>query len=349
MGHLRLHYLGYVGDRFFVPPSEKQLQITGRLWRHGLTMMPDIIAGVGGPAEEQFARHADEAPAQAVEQRRRSPQDNEELFDAQEPDGFALEAAEEVLPDPVVPNIVTSDKYRRLYGDNPLHMAVLEIYCRMEVLGGRLMGDNMADTIHMSELQMRDLADEARDFIVDHVDLLFGPTHTTKAHRLANHLLAALLGNGNLLEGDTSENEARHGPCKKMYTRTNRRGPTMVVQMMRAAEAQAEVLREVRELELEHADGDDGLHCLLEDDADAGDVAMNPTVALSRSHRGLRISVANAEQLPGMAGLGLLLSREASCSLVVSSSFTFHCTFEWAASSVVQTACATESHLGKPR
>jgi len=123
----------------------------------------------------------------------------------------------------------------------------------------------------------------------------------------------------------------------------------MVVQMMRAAEAQAEVLREISELELEHADGDDGLHCLLENDTGAGDVAMNPTVALSRSHRGLRISVADAEQLPGMAGLGLLLSREASCSLVVSSSFTFHCTFEWGASSVVQTACATESHLGRPR
>lgn len=264
-------------------------------------------------------------------------------------DGVALEAAEEVLPDPVVPNIVTSDKYRRLYGDDPLHMAVLEVYCRMAVLGGRLMGDNLADTTHMSELQMRDLADEARDFNVDHVDLLFGPAHTTKAHRLANHLLAALLGNGNLWEGDTSENEALHGPCKKMYTRTNRRGPTMVVQMMSAAEAQAEVLREIRELELEHADGDDGLHCLLENDTGAGDVAMNPTVALSRSHRGLRISVADAEQLPGMAGLGLLQSREASCSLVVSSSFTFHCTLEWGASSVVQTPCATESHLGRPR
>jgi len=349
MGHLRLHYLGYVGDRFYVPPTEKQLQITGRLWRHGLTMMPDIIAGVGGPAEEQFARHADEAPAQAVEQRRRSPQDNEELFDGHEPDGFALEAAEEVLPDPVVPNIVTSDKYRWLFGDDPFHIPVLEVYCLMAVLGGCLMSDNIADTIHMSELQMCDLADEARDFIVDHYDLLFGPAHTTKAHSLAHHLLAALLGYGNLWEGDTSENEALHGPCKKMITRPNRRGPITAVQMMRAAESKAEVLREIRELELEHAKGDDGLHCLLKDDADAGDVAMNTTVALSRSHRCLRISVADAEQLPGMEGLGMLLSREASYSFVVSSSFTSHCLFEWGASSVVQTACAIESHLAKPR
>jgi len=322
--------------------------MTGRLWRHGLAMMPHMMAGVGGPAQELPARHTDVAPAQIFLQRR-SFVDNEELEDGHGPDGVALEEAEEVLPDPVVPDTMSSDKYQRLYGDDPLHVAVLDVYCRMAALGGRLMGDNIADTTRMSERQMRALADEVRDFIVDHVDLLFGPVHTTKAHRLANHLLAALLGNGNLWEGDTSENEALHGPCKKINTRTNRRGPTMVVQMMRAAETQAEVLREMREHELEEVDGDDGLHRLVEGDADAGDVALAPAGSLSRSHRGLRITIADAQQLSGMASLGSLLSKEAESSLVISPSFTFHCTFEWGASSVVQTACATESHLGKPR
>ena len=323
--------------------------MTGRLWRHGLTMMPHMIAGVGGPVEEQHARHADAAPAQARDARQAPPCDEEEVEDGHGLDGNSFEEADEVLPDPAVPNIVYSSTYRRLYGELPLHRAVLDVYCRMAVLGGRLMGDNTSNTTHMSERQMRALADEAREFIVDHVDLLFGSAHTTKAHRLANHLLSALLGNGNLWEGDTSENEALHGPCKRMYGRTNKRGPTMVVQMMRAAETQAEVLREIRELDLVDADGGDGIHRFLEDDTSVGDVATAPVPALSRSHRGLRITIANAEQLPGMASLGTVLGKEADCTLVVSPSFTFHCTFEWGASSVVQTACATDTHFGKPR
>jgi len=311
--------------------------------------MPHIIAGVGGPVEEHPLRHEDAAPAREAIGERRQARENEELDDGHGPDGAVLEAADEELPDPVVQDVVSSVKYRRLYGDLPLHRAVLDVYCRMAALGGRLMGDNMADTVHMSEQQMRALADEARDFIVEYVDLLFGPAHTTKAHRLANHLLAALLANGNLWEGDTSENEALHGPCKRMYSRTNKRGPTIVLQMMRAAETQCEVLRELRIQESDDADVDVGLYRLLDEVADSDDVATTPAVALSRSHRGVRMRVVDAEQMLGMACLGSLLGADASCSLVVSPSFTFNCTFEWGAQSVLQTACATDSYLGKPR
>jgi len=211
------------------------------------------------------------------------------------------------------------------------------------------MGDNVSDTVHMSELQMHALADEAKVFIVDYVDLLFGPANTTKAHRIANHLLAALLANGNLWEGDTSENEALHGPCKRMYARTNKRGPTIVLQMMRAAETQAEVLRELRDHEMDEAGGNDGLFDLLAEEVGVGDVAAAPDMVLSRSHRGRRVRVADAEQLRGMSRLGALLGKEPDCSLVVAPSFTFNCTFEWGAASVVQTACASDSHLGNPR
>jgi len=324
--------------------------MTGRLWRHGLTMMPHIIAGVGGPADAEPVRYPDAAPtAAAAAYERSSGGDQDELDDGHGSGGAELEAADEPLPEPQVHDIVSSAKYRRLYGTLPLHKAVLDVYCRMALLGGRLMGDNMADTTRMSEHQMRALADEAQEFVVEYVDLLFGPAHTTKAHRLANHLLAALLGNGNLWEGDTSENEALHGPCKKMYVRTNKRGPSVVLQMMRASETQAEVLRELRVLDDDDDGGGDGLHCLLEGNDDGGDVGMTPTASLSRSHRGLRMRVADAERLPGMALLGVLLDKDAECSLVVSSSFTFNCTFEWGASSAVQTACATDSYLGKPR
>jgi len=184
---------------------------------------------------------------------------------------------------------------------------------------------------------------------VEYLDLLFGPMHTSKAHRLANHLLAALLGNGNLWEGDTSENEALHGPCKKMYARTNKRGPSMVLQMMRAAETQAEVLRELKEINDSDDDGGDGLYRLLEDTVDDGEVGLDPVATSWRSHRGLRMTIADAERAPGMARLGMVLGKDAKCPMVVSTSFTFNCTFEWGAPSEVQTACATEAYMGKQR
>jgi len=346
--HLLL-YFAITWARFFVPPTEKQLQMTGRLWRYGLAIMPHMLAGVGGPLEGQPLRHAGVAPTMTTPARPRPSDTHEELDDGHGPDGGGMDAAEETLPDPTIPDIVSSLQYRRLFGDLPLHRAVLDVFCRMAVLGGRLMGDNMADTVRMSELQMRELADEARVFIVEYVDLLFGPAHTTKAHRIANHLLAALLANGNLWEGDTSENEALHGPCKRMYARTNRRGPTIVLQMMRAAETQVEVLRELREQEIDDAGGNDGLYDLLEDVVDAGDVAASSDVAVSRSHRGRRTRIADVAQLPGLSCVGALLGQEPACSLVVSPSFTFNCTFEWGAASVVQTACASQSYLGKPR
>jgi len=276
-------------------------------------------------------------------------EDQEELDDGYGPSGGGLEAADEILPEPQVPDVVLSEKYRRLYGTLPLHKAVLDVYCCMALLGGRLMGDNMADTTRMSEGEMRALAKEAQEFVVEYVDLLFVPVHTTKAHRLANHLLAALLGNGNLWEGDTSENEALHVPCKKMYARTNKRGPSIVLQMMRAAETQAEVLRELREMSDDDDDGGDALHHVLGDSVDGDAVVLAPAAPLMRSHHGLRMSIADAERLPGMARLGALLGKDAHCPLVVSPSFAFHCTFEWGAASESQTACATESYMGKQR
>jgi len=211
------------------------------------------------------------------------------------------------------------------------------------------MVDNMSQTTQMSEQQMSPLAEEAKEFIVDYMDVLFGPAYATKAHRVADHLLSALLDNGNLWEGETSKNEALQVPCKRMYSRTNKPGPTVVLQMMRAAETQCEVLREIQDLEDEEADGDDWLFRLLEDKADDGDVTMAPTPTLSRSRSGLRMLLGGAEQLPGMTGLGSLRSKDANCSLVVSLSFNFYCSFELRAETVVETACASDAYLGKPR
>jgi len=219
----------------------------------------------------------------------------------------------------------------------------------MAALGGKLMGDNIADTTTMTEQEMSALADEAQELIIDHVDILFGPAHTSKTHRLAKHLLSALLAYGNLWKGDTSENEAFHGPCKRMYSRTNKRGPTIVLQMMRAAETQKEVLHELSETGADDDKDGDGLSGLLEEVVDEGDVPTIPIETLARSHRGRRVTIADLQQMPGMATLGVVLNKGVTCTVVTSPSFVFRCTFEWGAASVVQTVCASPSYLGQPR
>lgn len=115
------------------------------------------------------------------------------------------------------------------------------------------------------------------------------------------------------------------------------------------------MLRELKHLADEKNEECDGVQDLLGDllgeniDADAGDVPTEPVVALPRSHRGRRLAVMGAQSMRGMAGLGELLGVDPGCSLVVSLSFALFYTFEWGAPSVVRTACATESFLGKPR
>jgi len=107
----------------------------------------------------------------------------------------------------------------------------------------------------------------------------------------------------------------------------------------------------LRELAEEDANESVSVHDLIGEDTDTGDVDVptEPIVALPRSHRGHRLTVADAQSMPGMSGLGDLLGVDPDCTLVVSPSFAFFCTFEWGAPPIVQTACATESFMGKPR
>jgi len=119
--------------------------------------------------------------------------------------------------------------------------------------------------------------------------------------------------------------------------------------MMRAAEAQKEVLRE-SSVSGEDDDKDgDGLFGLLEEVVDKDDVPTVPIETLARSHRGRRVTIADLEQMPGMAMLGVVLNKGVACTFVTSPSFGFHSTFEWGAASVVQTVCASPSRPAQPR
>jgi len=74
-----------------------------------------------------------------------------------------------------------------------------------------------------------------------------------------------------------------------------------------------------------------------------------PNLPPSWSHRGQRMRISAAENFPGTAQLGSLLCDGPDCALVLSSLLTSHCTFDKGTASVVQTSCATEHFLGKPR
>jgi len=336
-------------------------------------MMPHLVAGAVGP-KERAPRHAEVAPVRlrgdARDGRGEEECGDNELDDGYGAEGAVLEAAEEALSDPVVPDTSTSEQFKRLWGSAPLHAAVLDTFCRMAVLSGRLMGDNVSQTTLLSEADIESLDEEARCFIVDYLDVLFGPANTTKAHRVANHLRAHLLNHGNLWAGDTSENEGLHRVCKRMFLRSNKRGPTLILQMMRACETQVEVLRELKDAEgeSEHGAGDaaaavgagadlldvlSGREGVEGDWVAAGGVQgdVDPTLVrvLPRSRRGNRQLVAELATRPGLGGLAAALGLSDDSLLVVAQSLSFFCRFEWGSPSAVQTAWATDSYDGRPR
>lgn len=99
------------------------------------------------------------------------------------------------------------------------------------------------------------------------IQVQLGPDHTTKLHRLMNYLLQELRGRGSLSEGDTSENERKHFSFKQTYRRTNTRGATLPVQMLRADETRDWVVREHEAQSVAAWTGLSALACCLGVDA----------------------------------------------------------------------------------
>jgi len=85
----------------------------------------------------------------------------------------------------------------------------------------------------MSNERISAIKEHAAAFVVDGLQTLYGHVHTTKVHRLIQHVANELRGRNNLWEGDTSDNEKLHSGCTRMFRRTNQRGPTVALQMMR--------------------------------------------------------------------------------------------------------------------
>jgi len=82
--------------------------MTGRKWLYALSMLPHMVAGVGGPAEAVPHCHSDAAPAVAAAADGRSSGDLDERDDGHDLGGSGLESADEVIPAPQVPDVVSS-------------------------------------------------------------------------------------------------------------------------------------------------------------------------------------------------------------------------------------------------
>lgn len=177
------------------------------------------------------------------------------------------------------------------------------MFCQAAKLGGPFMGDNQCDTVNTTASNVTEMVDAAHN-LGRCAQVLLGPVHTSKLHRLMRHLRSELELRGNLWEGDTSHNESLHKVCKRMYQRSNKRGPTLALQMMRGEQAQTEVLRGMSDGGSEDDDEfEDEEHVEQRNavtDSHAEDVLAVPLSVLHLSTRGVRVPL---ESLCRLAGL----------------------------------------------
>lgn len=330
----------------FVPPKDKQSTMTGRTWRHFSVFWPHMVAGLIGPADPE--RLVSVQPANSS----LGSEDADGSTAAETDCSIEVDDDEDAhQPIPAGIEIGEGTAYHRLFGQMAVQDAVQDMFCQAAHLGGLFFGDNKADTVHTTGTEVAAMADAALK-LGRCAQVLLGPVHTSKLHRLMRHLRAELEGRGNLWEGDTSCNEALHKVCKKMYQRSNKRGPTLAMQMMRGEQALTEVLRGL-------SDGDSGEDDESEDEeraeernaismARADDVHSVPDSVLRMSTRGVRMAVGELSAHPGFEGLPVLLEMDPAEAVSAAKTAKFYAKFEWGASTRVQFLRATPSFNLKP-
>ncbi len=186
------------------------------------------------------------------------------------------------------------------------------------------------------------MADVAK-MLGDMIQVLLGPVHTTKLHRLMYHVHEELTRRGNLWEGDTSENESLHPAGKMMYRRTNKHGPSLMLQLLRAEETKSEVLDRLDRAERD-ADKDARATAGVDDDAAGGAAEADPRVGA----RGVRVSAAAVAAQPGLAALPACLEVGMDGTLAVANTTQIKATFEWGARAMVQNVRGTNDFRAAP-
>ena len=269
----------------------------------------------------------------------------------------------------------------------PLHDAYLTMFCQAARVGGKLFGDNMANTTVVTEAAVSDIEEAARVLGVDFIQTFYGHVNTTKLHRLVQHLGDELRNRGNLWEGDTSVNEKLHGSCKRMFKRSNKRGPGVALQMMRCEEAQSAVIRELcdadedattsvpdsrygtRRSNVERATVVGGAGAgswstgavgdVALDGASAGDEAASAggcnsvqdppmqTWQLSFTGRAQRVAFGDLRRIPALSSLDAVLCMADDGYVTQHRTVRIMARFEWGASPALQNLRAADSVFGK--
>ena len=386
--------------------SDTQATMTGRTWRHFSVFWPFMLAGAVGPrgaddhGEELLdgLRVAPSAGALGVLAAADTSSDDGGTDAASASDwqsdagGDAARPAE--VDEPLAagqelpgPDLVNTARYLQVFGSIPIDDAVLLTFCRAAQLGGALFGDNVARTTTMTEEQIQSMEDAASGLGVDCVQTLYKLTNTTKLHRVVQHLGAELRGRGNLWEGDTSENERLHASCKRMFERSNKRGPGVALQMMRREETQSAIIRELCDADEDVGGGAGRIHSVpsgpgnLSDGASDGSEgegtdcgghsarggpsshvprsagagasgSSSPppthTSQLSFKGRGQRVAIRELRRISALASVANTLRMGDQDCVTQHRTMRIVARFEWGAPTAVQHLRAVKSFFGKP-
>lgn len=377
-----------------VPPGFTQATLTGSDWRHAVAYWPAMVAGLFVRRHDASVAPFDSARRQSpygtpLRRRKKSTKKRARSVSPAAADSLAayLAGASDCTGDeaecddhqPVIVNAAGA-MYEKAFPGMSISDAVLEVVCRAAALTGRLCGDNRAPGMTITEKEAKELADEAHTFVTKYVAGLLGAMNTSKFHRLANHLFAALMDHGNLTDGDTCVNEGLHKKSKRMYARTNKMVDDYTLQMLRACETLSHVLdeaaKEQAEAErLERVARGEGSVSAIATEADADPPTME------RSGGALRIPPVGDEDSSGdeadtrrepvkgqrlygrrsrvrdlidlanhgvSSELGAALGVSDEEELVVRHSMAFKPTLEWGGLLVKQRAHCTESNHGMP-
>ena len=256
--------------------------MTGRSWRHFSVFWPFMVAGALGPSVAHPPATLDGAPVAPTGSMSlaRTVNDNvaSDMSSASSSEGTSdhgsdvdstatnefddgwgavpgdvFEVADEPAGELPHADLISTRAYKETFPGMSLHDAFLETFCRAARLGGLLFGDNMPNPNITTEAEVNTIEELAKELGVDAIQTLYGHVNTTKLHRLIQHLGDELRSRGNLWEGDTSVNEKLHGSCKRMFKRSNKRGPGVALQMMRCDESQSAIIRELVDADEESA------------------------------------------------------------------------------------------------
>lgn len=305
--------------RYLITEDEQQATYTGREQRYGVWILAFLVAGLFGRGSRKNASgtkscsngDADKGLA-AADKLLDTLCNAEDAGDV--PEAGGAQAGAEASAGGTgkrtarVRNEFDWSVYRAAFPDTPLHAAVTAMFAEYALLVGRItrrLGVAADQPMTLSEGAA--IAEHAQVFILGYVNPILGHVRTTKIHRVLCHVLHAVQYHGNIMNGNTSKNEAIHKADKRHYVRTNKR-PGYTKQLVRHAHGTRKVLqRNAEQLQQEAlaaaqhraASGDGGY---VAEDRTAG-----PPLRRARTAHLGHVRISDLAARPGLSTLAALL------------------------------------------